>query len=277
MNYLPTDGHKLVVLAFDGWNDAGSAAVDTAKHFIEQWELTAAGALARRDYYDLTVMRPHVRISEDGPEIQWPDISRFAGRLPGTEVPVEVLVGPEPSVRWPEFVSEISAVIEPGDRVVILGSLLADVSHSRPLPVSVSADKLALTEDFDVDLNDYSGPVGIVGVLAVELYDRDVDTVSLWVAVPAYAGSAPSPKAVLSLINAFEDLTGSVVDQRDLVDEAAAWENGTNELMDGDEDLADYVARIESMTDASELPEASGEAIAKEFERYLERRRRHGR
>ena len=39
-----------------------------------------------------------------------------------------------------------------------------------------------------------------------------------------------------------------------------------------DEDVGDYVRALEETRDTTDLPEASGEAIAREFERYLKRR-----
>jgi hypothetical protein len=58
----------------------------------------------------------------------------------------------------------------------------------------------------------------------------------------------------------------------DLVEEARAWEVGVDELAEDDEEVADYVRQLEQARDTTELPEASGEAIAREFERYLKRR-----
>ena len=54
--------------------------------------------------------------------------------------------------------------------------------------------------------------------------------------------------------------------------EARAWEVGVDELAAEDEEVADYVRQLEEARDATDLPEASGEAIAREFERYLRRR-----
>ena len=39
-----------------------------------------------------------------------------------------------------------------------------------------------------------------------------------------------------------------------------------------DEEVAEYVQSLEEAQDTADLPEASGDAIAREFERYLRRR-----
>jgi hypothetical protein len=58
----------------------------------------------------------------------------------------------------------------------------------------------------------------------------------------------------------------------DLPEQARAWERGVNELAEQDTEVAEYVRALEEQKDATELPEASGDAIAREFERYLRRR-----
>ena len=44
------------------------------------------------------------------------------------------------------------------------------------------------------------------------------------------------------------------------------------ELAAEDSDVAEYIAALEQREPEEDLPESSGEAIAKEFERYLRRR-----
>ena len=56
---------------------------------------------------------------------------------------------------------------------------------------------------------------------------------------------------------------------RTLADEARAWERGIDEMAESDDEVADYVQSLEEANDTAELPEASGDAIAREFERYL--------
>jgi predicted ATP-grasp superfamily ATP-dependent carboligase len=96
--------------------------------------------------------------------------------------------------------------------------------------------------------------------------------VSIWAAVPHYAGGGPSPKASLALLRRLEELLDTTVSLGDLQEQAQAWEHGVNELADGDAEVGEYVRALEQAKDTTELPEATGEAIAKEFERYLRRR-----
>ena len=57
----------------------------------------------------------------------------------------------------------------------------------------------------------------------------------------------------------------------DLPEEARTWERQVDELAAEDSDVAEYIATLEDREPEEDLPEASGEAIAKEFERFLRR------
>ena len=101
-----------------------------------------------------------------------------------------------------------------------------------------------------------------------------LQTVSLWAAVPHYVAQPPYPKATLALLRWIEDLLDIPMPLGDLSEEARAWEHGVDELAAQDSEVAEYVRDLEERKDATELPEASGDAIAREFERYLRRRER---
>lgn len=276
MSFLPADDDRLIIIAFEGWNDAGEASVDAARHLAAEWRLTAEATLGGDEFYDLAFVRPLVERTEAGPRIIWPTCTKYSGTIPGTGVGVDIIIGMEPNYRWREFIGVLRAHIGSGDRVIMLAALLGDVPHTRPLPVSATTDDPAVAESFGIPESDYEGHTGIIGALSAALYEAGTRALMVWVAVPAYAGSTPSPKAVLALLGIVEELTGLVVSVSEIVEDARAWEHGTDALVESDDELVDHVARLEGMTDASDLPEASGEAIAKEFERYLSRRRRDG-
>jgi predicted ATP-grasp superfamily ATP-dependent carboligase len=90
--------------------------------------------------------------------------------------------------------------------------------------------------------------------------------------VPHYVAQPPAPKATMALLGQVEDLIGASIDLRSLPEEAKAWERGVDELASDDTDVAEYVRSLEEERDAADLPEATGDAIAREFERYLKRR-----
>ncbi|GAB3705141.1 PAC2 family protein [Mariniluteicoccus flavus] len=262
----------VVVMAFDGWNDAGSAATDALTHLVEASQAEVAFTLDSEDYYDFQVNRPVVTSTRRGRSIEWPATTLWVGDLQGRDV---VLVsGPEPNLRWKSFSAALVSAVRSTrpSLVVMLGALLADSPHSRPIPVSRTAPNRDLAERFDVEVSSYEGPTGIVGLLADDCARAGLDVVSLWAAVPHYVASPPNPKATLALIQRLEDTADLDVDVTELPELARAWERGVAEVVESDEDLADYVHSLEEDQDETELPEASGDAIAKEFERYLRRR-----
>jgi hypothetical protein len=272
MEYLPQSGSKLIVIAFEGWNDAAEAASSFARELIAQMGLTASGLLGGEEFYDYQTHRPSLRRGACGEaRIEWPCAEIHTGTVPGTAIPVEVIVGQEPAFLWRRFAALVAERVEPGDAVVLVGALLADTVHTRPIPVTVTSERPEDVPAADAMRSEYEGPTGMIGVIECELAAQGHAGVSLWAAVPGYAGGGHSPKAQLSLMTAFEDLTGLVLDQGDLVERSREWEVHAEAAVEADEDLADFVRRLESMTDAADLPEASGDAIAREFERYLRR------
>jgi predicted ATP-grasp superfamily ATP-dependent carboligase len=185
--------------------------------------------------------------------------------------------GIEPNMRWRAFSEELVHSLESlgVELVILLGALLADAPHTRPVPVSVGSSNANLASEVaggGVSRVDYKGPTGILGVLQHTCTSASLPTVSLWAQVPHYVAQPPSPKATLALLRGVEDILDAPLPLADLPEEARAWERGVDELAQQDSEVADYVRTLEEAKDAMDLPEASGDAIAREFERYLRRR-----
>lgn len=271
----PELADPVMVAAFEGWNDAGEAASGVIRHLEQSWKTVPIAELDPEDYYDFQVTRPMVETAEDGGRtIIWPTTRVFRARPPDADRDVILLRGIEPNMRWRSFCREIIEVMTELEvrTVVLLGALLADAPHTRPVPVTGAASETGLGTAVDLEPSRYEGPTGILGVLQDTCTKAGIKTVSLWAAVPHYVAQPPSPKATLALVRRVEDLLDVTVPLGELPDEARAWENGVNELAEQDTEVAEYVRALEEQKDATELPEASGEAIAREFERYLRRR-----
>ncbi|WP_445154363.1 PAC2 family protein [Arthrobacter sp. Hor0625] len=271
------EGRRVTVMlaAFEGWNDAGEAASDALRYLNKLWGGKKVGTIDADEYYDFQFTRPTIRRTASGErKISWPSTRIFKASVPETNVDVIFVQGTEPSYKWRAYTAELLVHAEAlkVDYVILVGALLADVPHSRPIPVSTSTDDAALRERMDLEASQYEGPVGIVGVLGEVALLAGLPTISLWAAVPHYVAQAPSPKAQLALLNRIEELLQVPLDTRDLVEDADAWERGVDELATEDPEIAAYVRQLEEAKDTADLPEASGESIAREFERYLKRR-----
>ncbi|MFF2369324.1 PAC2 family protein [Agromyces sp. NPDC058110] len=289
------DGGRLLLVAFEGWNDAGEAATGAAKLLVDRLSLVEIAAVDPELYFDYQFTRPMVVQGDDGVRrIEWPgaslrgpatsteadaaasvpesgDDERVTG--PGADT-LHVLLGAEPARSWKSFAAELvdQALAADVEGMILLGAMLADAPHTRPLSVFASSENREVRDRYGVERSTYEGPVGILSVIADQAERAGIPTISLWASVPHYVHNAPSPKAVLALLGKLEELTGLSIPRGTLEDEAKTWEAGVDALAAEDEDMAGYIEQLERARDAVDAPEASGEAIAQEFERYLRRR-----
>ncbi|MFI6601094.1 PAC2 family protein [Nonomuraea sp. NPDC050536] len=272
---LPELVDPVLIAAFEGWNDAGEASSGVIAHLESAWKAEPLIALDPDDYYDFQVTRPVVEMG-DGltRSIVWPTTRLLHARPPGVERDVVLLRGIEPNMRWRSFCAEIIEIArELGvGMAVMLGALLNDSPHTRPVPILGGATDEALARSTGLELSRYEGPTGIVGVLQHAFGEAGLSAVSLWASVPHYVAQPPNPKATLALLHRLEDVLAIPMPLGDLEEEARAWEHGVDELASQDSEVAEYVKELEERKDAAELPEASGDAIAAEFERYLRHR-----
>jgi len=271
---LPDLVDPVMLCAFEGWNDAGDAASGAVLHLEEVWSATQVAEFDPEDYYDFQVNRPEVTFDEGVRAVTWPTTRLSVARIPLATRDVVLVHGIEPSMRWRSFTQELlGAARELGvEMVVTLGALLADSPHTRPVPVSGTSSDAALSLRLGYEPSTYEGPTGIVGVLQDACGQAGIPAVSLWAAVPHYVAQPPCPKATLALLARIEDLLDVPVPLGDLPEESRAWQIGVDELAAEDDEIAAYVRTLEEAVDTAELPEASGDAIAREFERYLRRR-----
>ncbi|MGH3449008.1 MAG: PAC2 family protein [Nocardioidaceae bacterium] len=275
---IESDQHfddAVVVAAFEGWNDAGEAATDAVSHLLVSWRATLLATVDPEDYYDFQVNRPHVGFDGDGArEISWRSTCLWHCEGGPAGADIILVTGIEPNLRWRSFCTELlDYVLSIGaTTVVTLGALLADVPHTRPVPVTGISSDPELARKHALEPSRYTGPTGIVGVIQELSRQRGLATMSYWAAVPHYVAQPPAPKATQALLGRLEDLLATPIDLRGLPEEAKAWERGVDELASEDSDVAEYVRGLEDERDTTDLPEASGDAIAREFERYLKRR-----
>ncbi|WP_324652805.1 PAC2 family protein [Georgenia sp. H159] len=265
----------ILLAAFEGWNDAGSSASQSLEMVADAWEARSVHELDPQDFHDFQVNRPLSVRDEDGSRVlKWPTTTISVATSPVAGRTVLLVQGIEPSFRWLDFCEEILDVAQQWDvgSVVSVGALLADVPHTRPVPCQVTSDDPGVQALLGVEGSEYEGPAGIVSVLAQLAQERGMHAMSLWAAVPHYVAQPPSPKATLALLSALEELVGEPLPLGELVEEARAWQAGVDELAEQDPEVAEYVRQLEEAKDTAELPEATGEAIAREFERYLRRR-----
>lgn len=263
-----------MIAAFGGWNDAGSAASVALDHLISLWPATEIAHVDSEDFYDFQVNRPIVSLDDHQKRyLTWPSTEIVGLATPHLDFDIVIVKGLEPSMKWKKFANDILDIADDLEvsMIITLGSLLADTPHSRPISVSATGANPEIAQRLEVDTSRYEGATGILGVLQDGAQRRGMDAISFWGAVPHYAPNSPSPKATLALINALEDFLDISIPQGDLPTQSQTWENDVDELAREDSEVLEYVRALEESKDAAELPSATGDAIAREFERYLRR------
>ena len=267
----------ILVAAFEGWNDAADAASGVVDHLLSVWDSTLVAVMDPEDFYDFQMNRPLIETDERGHRrITWPSTQLSVVSPPGSLRDVILLRGIEPNMRWRQFCAELLAAAEELEvsMVVAFGALLADSPHTRPIPITGSSTEPEIEDRMGLEPSHYEGPTGIVGVFQDACVRADMPVVSFWAAVPHYVAQPPCPKATLALLGHLEDLLEIPIPLGDLQEESRAWERGVTELADEDAEIGEYVRALEESRDTADLPEASGEAIAREFERFLKRQDR---
>jgi len=264
----------VMIAAFEGWNDAGESATGAITHLLTVWSHQQLASLDPEEYYDFQVNRPTIKVDEKiVREIIWPNTIVYAVSTPHLSHDFLIVKGIEPSMRWRRFADEVLDLADDYEvsLLITMGALLADTPHSRPISVTGSGSHPDVAERLGVEISRYEGPTGIIGVLQDAANRRELDAVSLWAAVPHYVSTPPSPKASLALVNALEDFLEISIAQGDLPDRALSWEKQVDQMAAEDSEVGDYVKQLESSKDSSDIPEMSGEILAREVERFLRR------
>jgi len=264
----------IMIAAFEGWNDAGESATGAVSHLLTVWTHQQLAITDPEEYYDFQVNRPSIRVdAKVVREIIWPNTIVYAVSTPHLSNDFLIVKGIEPSMRWRRFADELLDLADDYEvkLLITMGALLADAPHSRPIGVTGSGSHPDVAERLGVEISRYEGPTGIVGILQDAANRRDLDAVSLWAAVPHYVSTPPSPKASLALVNALEDFLEISIAQGDLPDRAKTWEEQVDHMAAEDSEVGDYVKQLENSKDANEIPELSGELLAREVERFLRR------
>ncbi|MFM8901983.1 MAG: PAC2 family protein [Actinomycetota bacterium] len=246
----PSLKNPTFITAFTGWNDAADAASNAVRNLIEGWGASPLAEIDPEPFTDYATIRPHVRLKEGGKRnIVWPTVGLW--HINGAGGDVVLSLGPEPSLRWKLFSRQMLTVAEHfnSPMFLTLGSLLADVPHSRPVQIIGTATDTDLIDRFDLQRSRYEGPTGIVGVLHDACDESSIPSASLWAAVPAYASQVPSPKASLALMRRACEIIGTPAPLATVMNLIERYEEQIDSLVKDDEDLVAYVERLETMTD----------------------------
>jgi proteasome assembly chaperone (PAC2) family protein len=270
----------VLVAAFAGWNDAASAATTALESVAVSLGAERVAVIDPEEFYDFQVTRPTIRMTEgQAREVDWPDNGIFTAVAPAAERDLVLVAGIEPNLKWRTFAE---AVIEAAERlgvemVVTLGALLADVPHTRPVPITGLASDPELVERLSLSRSNYEGPTGIVGIVHDACRRRELTSASLWAAVPHYVAAVPNPKAALALLRRLEGFTGIAIEASELEEAMDRFETQVDRAVASNPEIEELVRRLEaeqseeeSELSAGDMP--SGDTIAQDFQRFLRQR-----
>jgi proteasome assembly chaperone (PAC2) family protein len=274
----PVLADPVLIAAFRGWNDGGQGATLAAGYLAKQWQTARFAEIDPEGFFDFQATRPHVSLVEGSTrQIDWPETSFFHGKVGGTDRDAVLLIGIEPNLRWRGFTDLVTGFARDLEvsLVITLGSLLADVPHTRPAPVTGSATDPDMIERLGLSSSRYEGPTGIVGVLHDACKRAGLASASLWAAVPHYVSLAPSPRAALALCTRLGDLLGAEIETSELEEASERYASQVSEAVAADAETAAYVEELEQRADTiDELDIPSGDTLAEQLTRYLRERER---
>src|ERR671934_1492244 len=266
-----------LVCAFAGWNDAASAATAALEAVAASIDSEVVARINPEDFYDFQVNRPTIRLIEGQTRhLDWPANTLLAARVPAAERDLALLSGIEPNLRWRTFAEAILSVAQRlgVEMLVTLGALIADVAHTRPVPITGLASDAELVERLGLSRSSYEGPTGIVGVLHDSCRRQGLTSASLWAAIPHYVAAVPNPKAALALLRRLEGITGIAVDASDLEEATGRFEEQVSRAVAANPDIEQLVRNLEAAQGGGmELgKEVSADEIAREFQQFLRQR-----
>ncbi len=257
-----------LIVAFDGWVDAGQASTTAAARLGEGAELVAT--FDADELFDYRARRPTLEILDGKPaSLTWPELTvrRTHG---GDGRDVLVLAGPEPDYRWRELAD---AAVEVARRFgvvewISLGAIPAAVPHTRPVPILGTSSRPGLLRG-DVQ----PGPAGMlrvpaaaISVLDLAVSGAGIPALGYFAQVPHYV-AGPYPAASIELLRAVGRHIGRKPSLGSLTEEARELAARLDAAAVVDEATRTYVQRLEAMVDEARLP--SGDELISEIERFL--------
>ena len=257
----------IMVIAFAGWNDAGGASTWAIRSLIEKTIATEILTFDSEEFYDFSRERPTVHLDGESRFLSWPkntiSLSNDGSLL--------LMEGVEPQLNWQTFTQNILAEAQKYNvsMIITLGSLLAEVPHSRPVLIHGVSENTEINRTYGLQTSSYEGPTGIIGVINQLSTDAGIPNMSFWATVPNYVAGAESPKAALALIERLKTTLNLSLNTTDLEIASSAYERQINQIIEGDEDTSKYVNELEDNYDAGDYEVASPEDFVKDVENFL--------
>lgn len=290
----PTLQQPYLVAGFSGWVDGGQAATGLVKYLVRKLSATPFAEVPMSDFNLFQVpgiesLRPHSK-TEDGviTDFRIPRNEIYYWKRPPTEPghDLVILLGVEPQLHWPQFISELLNLAERLGVVGVysVGAVLGGVPHTREPSVSCAISDPALKRELDkykVRYSSYEGPSTFSTAMLVQCRERGLKATHFngrAVYYPEFGiVIAYNPSVILALLRRLCGLLNLELDLSDL--EAASRElaERLNSLVAQSSKLREYVEELErNFVELRYEPPITGapEEIIRDAEEFLRRRQR---
>jgi predicted ATP-grasp superfamily ATP-dependent carboligase len=274
----PTLERPVLVVAMEGWVDAGLAAGTAAASLLAAMPNELLATFDDDELIDYRARRPTLRVVNGvDTELRWSTI-RLSTATNRTGRSILILTGPEPDMRWHQFVAEVIQLASrlEVERVVGLGAFPAPVPHTRPVRLVGTSTEAELAAQVGFLPAGVDVPAGVQGVLEFAFGEAKIPAVGLWARVPHYASAMPYPAASAALLDGLARMADLEIDTTALHAAAAATRQQIDQLIAGSDEHAALVRQLEAQQDREEGMSAtsfgdlpSGDELAAELERFL--------
>ncbi len=274
---LPDLTDPVLILAWEGWNDAGESASSAAQYLVQQLGSKHFAKIDPEEFYDFTEVRPLASYRDGERVIAWPatEFVHLQTSTGGRDVVVGL--GVEPNFRWKRYMAALSELVDSiGAKLILsLGSVAAGIAHTQPVHVRGSANNSALAQRYNMHPSRFEGPSGIVGVFHDHCRRRGVGGVSLWASVPHYLPGITNPVGAQALLRVVSEMTGLRLDLDPLERGITQFHSQLEEILRENVELGEYVSQLEaqnSMSQAQQQPEGelpSADALIADLEDFF--------
>lgn len=275
---LPDDlRDPVLVMALDGWTDAGQGGSLAAHAIGTELGRTTLGAFDPDQLFDYRDRRPLLDIDRGVlGELEWASLEVHWSR-PASGPDLLLVTGGEPDLAWRGVCRDLVELTGSlgVQRYVGLGAVPGPVPHTR-------AVRLLTTSDDDEIMDRYGRPHERVIVPAsfqvtaeVALRDAGVRTLGLWARVPHYVAT-PYPEASKALLEALSEHLDVDLDTGVFDDDIEEHRRKLDIAADGSPEVRAHIEALEEAYDqdladegAITGPLPTGDQIAAELERFL--------
>ncbi len=291
VNRKPEAKFDHLVVAFAGWPDAGESATSTLKYLLRQLEAEKIAEIDPEEFYDFTQERPRSYRTRDGRRrVRWPSNEFYSWQAPrpvpeGTSRGALFFIGVEPNLKWRTFSETIANLaLDLGVKTVVhVGALLDAVPHTRQVKLTGSSTQPVLQEALEasnIGTSNYQGPTGISTAVMDTCTRKGMSYASLWGHTAHYLQAAPNYRVCYTLAEHISRVLKLPVDLNELRSAAENFDQEVVEAVAKDEQLANYVRKLEDRYDEAqvETPMPEPGEIVMELEEFLrgEQRRNRG-